>query len=210
MVFILLLASIAGLLFVSRNNSPDSIAGEVILTSDVNTPSYGNDLIMNNLLKEYSAISILHLRGIYDGRDTTATEILLSGNKNNFVDLIGDLYGRESQNRINIKWQEYIDLYEDYTLAKKNNDWKMQNDVRSRLVTMSDEMGESFSEIEPHLNRQRVTELMRERIELTLGIVDVYAANNFSELARLTKELSDQDTIFSYYLSQNMKSDIDE
>ena len=205
-VFILLLGSIAGLLFVSRSNSSELLEKDISLaTSGAST--YRNDLVINNLLKEHSAIMTLHLQGLYDGKDTTATEILLDGNKNNISSLVGQLYGREAQSSVNAKWQEHMDLYKSYTIAIKNNDRNMQNEARNGLVKISNELGENFSEMEPKLNSQRVTELMQEHIVLTLDMVDAYASSNFSQEARLTKQTFDQATIFSFYLSENMNTE---
>lgn len=182
----------------SPSGSPaNSVTTQQLHLSDVNWNSKSDQLRLklNILLREHAILGSTALIGIYKGESVSRLKELLSTNSNRLGTVIGTYYGTQTQDQFLKLWEDHMNEYENYTLAKKNNNTQNMEKAKDNLNTIAEELGKLLQG--DHLTSDIIAKQMQDHINLTLSVVDETAENDLTELANQMKKGYDQAGVFA-------------
>ena len=186
---------------VAQNNS----------TQEVNTAFQSKStnlrLQLNVLLKEHTVLGAIMLTSLYKGEDTTRLQQLMDTNTDQLAEIIGNVYGPTMKSQFITLWQQHMQEYNNYTIAKKNNNTAQMNTAKTDLQTIENNLGNSFSNVSKHLSAATVTSLMKEHVTDTIAVVDETAEGDATEKADAIKKGYDQADQFADTLVKGMIQD---
>jgi hypothetical protein len=162
-------------------------------------------LTLNNLFREHGVLASLHLQAIYDGKSAGPTSQMLETNGQQIASIIGSVYGAQARSNFLTMWREHINQYEEYTKALKSGNRQKMNETKANLETNASEMGKMMNQISPNISQEMMASLTREHANLTLSIIDAYAARNQEEYINEMKAAGDQASRYADYLFRGMR-----
>lgn len=157
-------------------------------------------LTLNRLLMEHAILTSLHLRALYDGRNTDPTRMLLADNAAKIQDVFVSNSNISSEQFYSI-WDEHMRQYERYTVALKNNDANGMTDARNRLNDLANQFGSLLDRNNRAITGEMLATHMRNHTNGTLAIMDAYAPQDHDQIIYRTKTALDQAKEFADMLA---------
>lgn len=182
-------------------------AGSKLVNTAFNSQVTNFRVEFNNLLHEHTVMAGETLTLLYEGKDTTRQMQLMDDNQNKLAAQVEKVYGPDVRDQFEDLWTKHMNEYENYTLAKKENDTEKMNVARGNLERISDQFGELFDNAGENLSASTVSSLMREHASGTLAVVDAAAADDVTQKANEMKAGFDQSGEFADTLSRGMVLD---
>jgi len=174
------------------------------ITEAFNSPATNLRLTLNNLLREHTTTGGALLIALFDGADTTRAEQLLNDNENELASVIQSVYGTTAHDTFVQLWTQHMQEYENYTIARKNNDTAKMNQAKQNLQTIATKMGDLFGGVSKNLSSSTVSNMMTQHITDTLALVDAAAQGNSTQVANMAKAGYDQAGQFADTLARGM------
>jgi len=196
-------ASTPGAGTVTSNSSRGDTSNQAI-NEAFNAKSTAVRLTLNSLLREHAAMGAVTLTALYQGNDTTRLMQLMNNNENQLATLVQNAYGQNAKNTFVQLWTQHMQEYQNYTLARKNNDTTKMNTAKQHLQVIANKFGNLFASSGKNLSAVTVSNLMMAHINGTLGIVDAVASGNATQTANLMKAGYDQAGKFADTLTRGM------
>ncbi len=150
-----------------------------------NSPASNLRLQMNNLIHEHAAVGALTLTALYEGANTTGLMQQMTTNGNQIAEYVQQAYGTNARNSFVTLWTQHMQEYQNYTLARKDNDTAKMNSAKKNLQTISQKIGNIFGAGQSTA-ADEVGNAMTDHITGTLAIVDSIAKGNTSQTVQLS------------------------
>lgn len=169
-------------------------------------------LKLNVLLREHATLGALTLAALYKSMDTTRLMQLMNDNQNQLADEIQRIYGNNTDGS-NVRdtfvtlWSQHMMEYQNYTLARRNNDTNAMNTARQNLQTISEDFGNLLGRTGRSISASTISGLMKDHVNGTLSFVDAVSQNDTTQSVNLLKSNYDQAGRFADALAQGMIAD---
>lgn len=169
--------------YVIGNSSSDENA-RVSTNSETTVPmtdTKAADLrvLLNGLQQEHVALASAATRAGFDG---SASFMPAAGSlDNNSKDLqaaVASVYGEEAGKTFYDIWNSHIGFFVDYTVAAKGGDTAGMEKAVQNLNGYVDGISTFFSEANPNLPKEAVSQLIGEHVSLLKATVDAYGAGD--------------------------------
>jgi hypothetical protein len=105
-------------------------------------------------------------------------------NTEQLTDMIGKLYGQNQQNNFQNLWNNHMDLLNQYTDAKKNNDSLLINQTNQQLQTNIDKLADFFAQKDPS-QKSAVSQMIQTNTTDEQTIIDTHATGHDNDLLNL-------------------------
>jgi len=191
-IIILLGTSIGGARYVAAATPTPSASNPAIharSTQEINTafnsPASNLRLQMNNLMHEHAAVGAVTLTALYEGANTTGLMQQMTTNGNQIASYVQQAYGMDAHNTFVTLWTQHMQEYQNYTVARKNNDTAKMNSAKQHLQMIAVKIGNLFGAGQS-TTANDVSSAMTDHIDGTLAIVDAVAKGNTTQTALLT------------------------
>jgi hypothetical protein len=161
--------------------------------SDVGTSSPAADLrvTLDTLLGEHALLAIAATQKGLDGdKDFEAAAAALDANSVELSEAIGSVYGEEAAKQFldgPSLWRDHIGFFVDYTVALAKKDTAAQQEAVDNLTGYSGAFSGFLAEA-TGLPQQALQDGIQQHIAQLKGQLDAYAAGDYEEAHRLSRE----------------------
>lgn len=161
---------------------------------------------LNSLFKEHTVLTSEYLTKFYDGEVVSILENQLDQNKTSIAEVLGNVYGEDSEKMFLQMWEEHLEQYSSYIQAIKDDNEQEANSAKEELENIADRMGEMMVGLHSNFSSQTITTLMNEHVRLTLNIIDAHVDGDSAKVAESKKGAFNQAGVFADYIGQVIAS----
>lgn len=135
--------------------------------------------LLSGLQQEHVALASAATRAGFDGsRNFQAAAASLDNNTNDLSAAVGSVYGEDAQKKFDDIWTSHIGFFVDYTTGAKAGDQVKMDKAVADLAGYVDAISTFFSEANPNLPKEAVSQLIGEHVGLLKETVDKYGAGD--------------------------------
>ncbi|HYN89558.1 MAG TPA: hypothetical protein VER55_13570 [Ardenticatenaceae bacterium] len=137
---------------------------------------------LKNLLQEHVYLAGAATGAALGGRDDEfqAAAAALDANSVDISKAVGSVYGAEAEQDFLPVWRSHIGFFVDYTQGAAANDQAKKDKAVADLTSYIDASSTFFSNANPNLTKQAVTDLLSHHVMTLATVVDNQATGNFS------------------------------
>ena len=183
------------------------------MSSDIDVTSPAADLrvALDTLLGEHALLAIAATQKGLDGaEDFEAAAAALDANSVELSEAIGSVYGAEAAKQFldgPSLWRDHIGFFVDYTVGLAKNDAAAQEEAVDNLTGYSGAFS-GFLASATGLPQQALQDGIQQHIAQLKGQIDAYAAGDYEEAYRLSREAYEHmvmtgDTLAAAIVEQN-------
>ena len=160
-------------------------------TMGIEGPAADLRVTLGRLLGEHALLAqFATQKGLAGAKDFKPIAGALDANSVELADAIGSVYGDEARKEFldgDNMWRAHIGFFVDYTVALAKKDEKGQKRAVSNLQSYVGEFSSFLSEA-TGLPQDALADSITEHVEGLKGQIDAYAAGDYTEAYRLTRE----------------------
>ncbi|TWT27319.1 hypothetical protein [Planomicrobium sp. CPCC 101110] len=138
---------------------------------------------LDSLLSEHYALAVDSMMKVYDGdKGAEAAVAALEANAADMEPVIASVYGEEGGAAFEEIFTKHNTGTEEYALAVKEGDKKMQQEALEEIQSFVDDMGAFLgAATEGHLLEEGATQALRQHEDFVQDTFDLYAAGKYEE-----------------------------
>ena len=187
----LVLGGLGGWWIADMNKSMDH--GSMISVSEdqPNSQTKAADLrvTLNQMMRQHVELATFAL--VDAANNSPTKEASLAALDKNSVELagaVGSVYGEEAETTFLKVWRDHIGFFADYTAAKVAGDEAAMKEAKDNLEGYTDQAAGFFADANPNIVKDDFQEGLRTHISQVIGLVDAYAAKDYTKAFELEEE----------------------